>query len=243
VETLLVAAILFFASFGQGLAGFGTALLAMPLLCPLIGVKLAAPLMTLSTILMQIVMLIRYRTQVSLGEIWRLVVASMIGVAIGIFSLRHVDEKFILAALGVVLVAYSLYSILAPEMPRIVNPNWSFAFGFASGVLGGAYNTDGPPVIVYGSCRGWEPAAFKSNLQGFFMFNAVAIVLAHAVNGNLTPQVWSLFLYAAPPIVIGAILGLSVDKWLKPELFRKIVLAFLLIVGVKLILSSLITHQ
>ena len=45
-------------------------------------------------------------------------------------------------------------------------------FGFFAGILGGAYNTNGPPVVIYGSLRKWSPATFRATLQGYFFMAA-----------------------------------------------------------------------
>lgn len=90
-----------------------------------------------------------------------------------LFSSQKDFQSFITyivtAFLGVVIVAYALYALFNPTLPELAQRSWAYGFGFAGGVLSGAYNTSGPPVVIYGTCRCWQPAEFKSNLQGYFL--------------------------------------------------------------------------
>ena len=119
-------------------------------------------------------------------------------------------------------------------MPRLEKRGWAYLAGLFGGMLGGAYNTSGPPVIVYADCRRWSPDVFKGNLQGYFIIVGLAVAASHAINGNFTPQVWSLFFWTLPFLVVGIIAGLSLDRWLSPALFRRIVLMLLVLMGIRL---------
>jgi hypothetical protein len=133
-----------------------------------------------------------------------------------------------------VLVGYALYALAGLKLPAVRHQGWAFAAGAAAGLLGGAYNTDGPPVIIYGSCRQWPPPEFKSNLQGLFMVNNAVILASHAVIGNLTAPVWKNFLAALPAVAVGAAAGLSLDRFVNAALFRKIMLGLLVALGLRL---------
>ncbi len=137
--------------------------------------------------------------------------------------------------LGIVVTAYALYALTQLRLPEIQHPNWAYGFGLVGGILSGAYNTSGPPIVIYGSCRRWTPAEFKSNLQGYFMVNSVMVIFTHTLAHHYTSFVVESYLIALPGIAIGLILGISLDKYVNPILFRKIVLGLLIVVGLSLI--------
>lgn len=232
-----IAIIVFFAIFTQTLAGFGLALVSMPLLVLVIDIQVASPLVALIGIVAEIVLLARYRDNLQVQTIWRLAIASIVGVPIGVILLSQVDGDLILMVLGVVIAGYALYGLLNFRLPTIAHPRWAYGFGFMAGVLSGAYNTAGPPVIIYGNCRQWEPLTFKGNLQGFFMLNSCMLIGTHAVNGNFTNEVWKNFLIALPAIGIGIVVGSVMDRYLNPIWFRKGVLVLLVVLGIRLILG------
>lgn len=226
---------IFFAVFTQSLAGFGLGLVAMPLLSAMLGVRMAAPLVALVALTSTTTLLIRYRQSFNLRAVWRLWMSSLLGIPLGVSALRYVDEKVVLTLLGVVITIYALYALFKPALPEIKRPGWAYGFGFLGGLLSGAYNTSGPPVIIYGNCRRWRTAEFKSNLQGYFLLNSMIVTSTHALSHNVTSLVLKNYLLVLPVIGLGLCAGLSLDKYLNPVLFRKIVLGLLALLGIRLL--------
>jgi uncharacterized membrane protein YfcA len=108
-----------------------------------------------------------------------------------------------------------------------------------AGLLGGAYNTSGPPVIVYGDCRRWAPPEFKSNLQAFFAVADGLVVLGHVAAGNLTRVVLTHYALALPAILLGLWLGLRLERRVQPAAFRRLALLLLLVLGARLVAVGL----
>lgn len=230
-----VSLILFAAVFTQSVTGFGSALVAMSLLPHLVGIRIAAPFVALATLLMEILLITYYRHALRWRAIWRISLASFLGIPLGVFLLSHIDERILLTILGMLLIGYAIYGLLDQKIPQIKHQLWGYSAGFLAGILGGAYNTSGPPVIIYAHSQNWKPAEFKGNLQGFFLLVSAFVTISHGLSGNLTPAVWQYFLYSLPAIGIGMWIGLRLDKVIKPENFRSIVLCVLLLLGIRLI--------
>jgi hypothetical protein len=235
-ELLLIAVIVFFAILTQAVSGFGLALVAMPLFVQFLDPVEAASLVALMATTTQIIMLLRYRRALAIRGLWRLMLGSLVGIPIGVIALSQLDSAIILFALGVILVAYSLYSLVAPPLPVIKNPNWGYVFGFASGLLGGAYNTGGPPFVIYGTSQRWETQVFKANMQVLLMVNSVSVVIAHVLAGHYTEIVLRDYAIALPMIVLAALVGFWLDRYINEAIYRKIILVLLLIIGVRLLL-------
>ncbi len=60
--------------------------------------------------------------------------------------------------------------------------------------------------------------------------------MGHGLSGNLTPQVWRMYLLALPVLALGILTGGAVDRHLDPRLFRKMVLILLVVMGVRMML-------
>lgn len=233
---MLVTLIIFLAIFVQASTGFGLALVSMPLLVAVIGIQVAAPLVALIALVGEVAILFRYRQALTLRAVALATGAGLFGVPLGILFLRQVDERSVTLLLGTLLLAYAMYALLAPHLPRLAHPAWAVGLGFLGGLLNGAYNTGGPPIIVYGTCRRWEPAAFKSNLQGYFLVIGLVTLGAHAANGMFTPIVWRHVLYALPGAALGLLAGFSLGDRIDPARFRQAVFVLLAILGVRLLL-------
>lgn len=237
--SLLIIPIIFLSGLTYGLTGFGSALVAMPLLTPLLGVEVAAPMFALVALAAEFVSLLRYRRHLRFEAVWRLMLASLLALPIGVMLAQQLPEQAVLLLLGVVVGGYGLYNLLRLPLPHIVNPNLAFFFGFASGLLSGAYNTGGPPVVIYTTMARWEPTKFKSTLQGMFMVNSTVVISLHYVNQHITPLVVEGVLIALPVMLIGVWMGWRLDRRINPALFNRIVMALLVLVGLRLILSNL----
>jgi uncharacterized membrane protein YfcA len=228
--------VVFLGCFTQSLSGFGVALVTMALLPSLIGLRVATPLVALVGIVLEVMILIRYHASIKFKSILGLIVPSVVAIPLGVKYLRMLDERVALFILGLIVLTYALYALIGFRLPELRHPSWAMLFGFMGGLLSGAYNTSGPPVVVYGNCRKWSPEEFKSNLAGYFLINSVMTVSTHWLSGHFTADVWITFWWTLPALVIGFALGQSIDRWLNPELFRRIVLVMLVILGLRLML-------
>src|SRR5262249_9389076 len=139
MQFVYVAGILFLGIVSQTVIGFGVGVICMPLLLTILAPTTAAALVAIFTLPLQTIILWRYRHALRIRPVWRVFVGSLLGIPIGILIITRLDTQIILTALGVVLIAYSLYSLLNLRLPVIRRPAWGFGFGFASGFLSGAY--------------------------------------------------------------------------------------------------------
>jgi uncharacterized protein len=183
MELAAIVAILCLATLFHGTLGFGTGLVAMPLLTLVIGVQDATALVAFVIVGTTIVLLRRSWQRLDRRAAIQLVVSSVPGVPIGIFVLTNAPTDVIQRGLGVLLIAYALYSLLGPPLFEARRAAWAYGLGFASGVLGGAYNTNAPPVVVFGTLRRWPPDVFRATLQAYFVPLAIVVWLGHGVSG------------------------------------------------------------
>ena len=239
-QQLIVFIIIFLAVFTQSMAGFGFPLVAMALLPAILGIHVVTPLVALLIVTMEVFLLYRYWDAINFKTIFPIILIALVGIPIGILISSHLDDNLVMALLGVVLTGYAIYALLNEftdriRLPDMKDPIWAYVVGFFAGILGGAYNTAGPIVIIYGNCRRWSTAEFKGNMQAFFMVTSLVSVLGHAWNGGLTPEVWHYYLWAIPAMVAGLIAGVSMDKHISPQTFRRVVLLVLGVMGVNLV--------
>lgn len=234
---LWIPILIFAAALIQSLSGFGFALIVMPLAAIALGLKTAAPLVALVALVLNAVNLLRYRQDLSLPELLRLGLSSTIGVPIGIWVLITVDEALILRFMGLLLVLYAGYALARPAALHPCPSWWSYPAGVAAGCLGAAYNTPGPPVVVYGALRQWSKGEFRAVLHGIFFLNTVLVVTSHALASRITPDVLRSFGFAVPALLLGILLASRVDSRLNRERFRLLVTVLILVLGLSMLLG------
>jgi len=233
--SVLVVVILFVSVLISTVSGFGSSLIAMPLLTTIIGVREAAPLVVLIVLIQNTFMVVKYRRAFQLKDMALLCVGALAGIPFGVFALTRLNDKAILSALGVVLVIYALYDLFGKTFP-VISRGWAPTFGFAGGGLAGAYNTYGPPILIYGNCRNWSPEALKGNVQLFGLLNSVLVISLHVSSGHYTGDVMNMFWISLPAVAIASLTGFAFDKYMNRTVFRKIVCVLLLAAGMKLII-------
>jgi uncharacterized membrane protein YfcA len=237
MQIALIATIVFIAATQQVLSGFGFALVVMPLLTLLIGVQTAAPLVALAGLTLYAANVLRYRRAVDLRRLARLALGALLGVPVGVWALGALDERVVKGALGAVLVAYALYTLARPAGLRLRSSRWIYPAGFLAGCLGGAYNTPGPPVVVYGRLRDWPRDEFRAILQAFFLVNGALVTASHVALGNVTGEVLRLYAVAVPAMAAGLLVGTRIDRRVSPQRFGGLVATLILVLGASLVFS------
>jgi uncharacterized membrane protein YfcA len=235
---LPVAAALALSAFARGMLGFGNALIAMPLLALAVRVQIASPVVALANLTGILVILAKNWRSVDFQAAWRLILGSLIGIPIGLYFIKNANESLVHIILGVLLIAFGLYYLISPRLPYLRGEGTSYAFGLASGILGGAYNSNGPPIVIYGALRRWPPESFRATLQGVFLPTNLMIIAGHALAGLTTPTVLKLYGFSAPLMVGAALLGIRMGKHIPKGQFNRIVYGFLVVMGVLLIVRA-----
>jgi len=219
--------------------GFGDALIAMPLLAMVLGLKTATPLVALVSITIAIVMLFTTWRSLKVGSASRLIISTLVGIPVGIALLKGVDERIMQTLLACVILLFSGFNLSNLAVPKLKSERSSYLFGFVAGLLGGAYNTNGPPIVIFASMREWPPAEFRATLQGYFFVTGFMLLGAHALGGLWNERVFTLYGLSLPVIATSIFLGSRLHRKVSPERFRKAIHVLLLLVAAMLLFSAL----
>jgi uncharacterized membrane protein YfcA len=238
---ILALSILFMSTFIRASIGFGDAVLAMPLLAMVVGLQRATPVVAMCATTIAVTILILDWRKVHLQASLRLILASALGIPIGLMLLKRTPEEVLMIILGTVILGYGLYNLIRPQLPVLSDKlGIALLFGFVAGMLGGAFNTNGPPVVIYGKMRRWAPANFRATLQGYFVPVSSMILIGHGIAGLWTPPVFRLYLYALPVLFLAIFLGTKVNRALSPEKFDAALNWALVVMGISLIVKSIV---
>ena len=104
----------------------------------------------------------------------RLVVDKVGGRLIHRFALGSLDRDLMVRALGLTIVAISLWNLRAPNLQRGEAPLWDGVTGLVGGLLGGAFNTGGPAIVAHLYRRADPPQALKATNQLIFFTMGLA---------------------------------------------------------------------
>jgi uncharacterized membrane protein YfcA len=236
----LVIGIIFVAAFVRSALGFGEAVLGMPLLAMTVGLRTAAPLIAFIGPTISILILARHWRRVEFGPARRLIAATFLGIPVGIYGLARLPEAPLKLVLGIVILLYGIFGLAKPGT-RLVGEKKGLTWfvGWIAGVLGGAYNTNGPPIAAYGMLRGWSPDSFRATLQGYFLPTGLAVLAGHGLAGLWTATVLKFYAYAFPAVVGGVVLGGLLNKKLPHSTFTRLVYIGLAVMGTVMLIRTI----
>jgi uncharacterized membrane protein YfcA len=239
VHLLILLLIIFFSTLTRSTFGFGDALFAMPLLALFLDIKIITPLIALIAFFIAISILIKNWKKVEFKSAWRLILASLFGIPIGLWYLDDINENVIKLVLGVIVLIFSVYNLIQPNLHKLKGEKYSWIFGFIAGILGGAYNTNGPPIVIYSSLKKWNPQNFRATLQGYFFTTGIMVIAGHGIAGNFTNEVLNYFAYCVPVVILAVVFGARLNKKISVERFHKYIYIILIILGLVLIFNSI----
>jgi len=228
--------------FVNGLAGFGTGLVALGLWLHVIEPALAAPLVVICSVVAQLQSLFAVRRAMDWRRLWPFVAGGLAGVPLGVVALDQVPAETFRTALGGFLVIYAAGMLLSGRLPVIA---WGgraadAVVGFGGGILGGAAGLSGPLPTLWCGLKGWGKDAQRAVFQTFNLTVLTWALLGHAVHGVLTAEVGRLALICLPGTLIGVWLGMKTYGRVDDRQFRRIVLWLLLLSGGALVIARLI---
>ncbi len=203
----------------------------MPLLALVIPLTTATPLMAFVGPTLSVLLLFREWRHIDWAGTLALILSTIAGIPLGLFFLKRVDARIVNLVLAAVIVLFSLYGLFRPALARLKSARSAPAFGFVGGVLGAAYNTQAPPIVLYGALRGWPPEAFRASLQGYFLPTGLAILIGQGAAGLWTAAVLRAYLWSLPTLVLAAGLGRALCRRIPAQRFNRWVYGLLLLSG------------
>lgn len=208
----------------------------------MIPINVAVPLAVLISIFIAAVVVVQDRKQIQFHSAKWLILFAALGIPVGLVLLIYGNENLVQSILGILIILYALYSIFSKTGFYLKTDNkvWLFVCGFISGVLGGAYGLNGPPLVIYGNMRRWAAKDFRATLQAYFLPAGILGMMGFAYKGLWTWEVTKYFLICLPVIIPAIFLGRYFNHRLKDGAFLKYVYVGLICIGIMLLIRPYI---
>lgn len=225
------------AAFVQSLSGFGMALVAIAALPMVMAVREAIALITVFNLFVATMTLSMNWRGFRLRGAGGVILSFIIGIPLGYYFLQGLDERVVIRLLGGALVALALFEILMLRRGHFVLPQWmGGACGLAGGLLGGAFNTGGPPIVAYVYSQDWSKAQIVATLQIAFLGGGLLRTSLMGLEGEHSVRIWMIVAWALVPTMFSVWLGHRLLGRVSLHWLRFGVFAFLLSMGLKYLL-------
>lgn len=238
LQLLLCVLIIFFSYMVKGLSGFGSGLIAIPLLSFMFPLTLIVPVLSLLSYSGTIMQSVQLRKQVSWSDLWPLVPFTLIGVVVAAWLLVNIDANLLVTALAVFIMLYSIYSLL-PVQISSAGRIWALPAGCSGGMVGTLFGTGGPFYVIYLKMRKLEKGPFRATISMIFLIDGGARVSAYAITGLYTQQVLILLLVLFPVLFLGIYAGNHLHIRIDQKRFNQLISMLLLMSSVMLLYKSI----
>ncbi len=234
-------AIFLLAGFTQGVSGFGSALIAMPLLTSFLNIKTAVPLCVLNSLVITICLSLQLRRHINWKRIFPLLAGCLPGIVFGLLVLKHVPNIILQISLGLLIIFYAAYNLFGSAARKIkgkLSVGWAYAAGFCTGGISASLGAGGPPTIIYITMTGWTNDEIKAALSIFFLITSIFTALGQAVSGLTTTLILHDFMRSAPFTLLGVWAGVQLYNRINRQTYIRIMFWLLLVMGWVMLLTA-----
>ncbi|UCZ83669.1 sulfite exporter TauE/SafE family protein [Pseudomonas sp. L5B5] len=218
-----------------GIAGFGTALVAGPVLILFMPLSKIVPLLVLLDFIAAFGNLLPSRKNVARPELLRLLPCMALGCTLGVIFLLNLKSDVLLLLMGLFISAYAIYSLWVKVRPARLAPGWSVPMGIVGGLFGALFGSGGFLYAIYLNSRlPMESArATQSALISCSTVVRLSLFALAGVYADLPLLLLALCLL--PAMALGLWIGRGLTMKLSREAFIRLVTWLVLASGIALI--------
>ena len=220
------------------ITGFGSTLIAVPLLAHIFPLQFVIPLVALLDCIGSIRMGFRLRANVYRQEFLPLLPFMVVGMVGGVLLLVRLPADLLLGVLGFLVVVFGTsYAMKRGAVVRLAR--WTAApIGLAGGVASSAFGVGGPLYVFFLTARGATPDQIRATMPVIFIFTSLARIALFAAAGLFTPEVLIAAVLLLPVMIFGLYLGNRLHLDLPRDKVIRIIGALLVVSGFSLILRA-----
>ncbi|ANN69485.1 hypothetical protein BAU08_07610 [Bordetella bronchialis] len=223
-----------------GMTGFGSAIVAMPLLTQVMPLHRAVPVMLVCDMVCGLLLGATSRSNVHVGELRRIVPWMLAGMVAGLALLIYVPERPLLIVLGVGVLAYSLWRLRGGDGFRELRPTWAIPLGLGGGGFTAMFGTGGPLYTIYLAGRLEDRNALRATVSTLIMLTGFTRLVMFAVTGLLLqPAALALMVWLVPCGLIGVRLGSWLRHRIPPAYIFRLLWTVLIAGSISLLVKSI----
>lgn len=238
-QLIVVGVAVFFAAFMQIVAGFGFALLSVPLMTLAIEPKIAVVVSTLTGVFVTGWQAYRDRAEADRGLVRRMTIGAYIGMPLGLLVFITVDDNVLRLMLGIAVLIAAVMLALRVNLHH-AGPRLDYGSGLVSGVLATSLSTNGPPLVFALQARQLAAVEFRATISTVFAFSNIFGLSLFIASGKVTRDGLIAAAVTLPAMLVGQLLGFPIRKHVHGERLRWLVLLLLFGAAISAIVNALV---
>ncbi len=225
--------------FVLGTAGFGSALIIVPLLAWDWPLAFVVPLVLLIDVPAAVLHTGLNFRQVMWRELPPLLPSVLLGALLGIGLIHWTQAEFLLLLLGLYVIDVAWRGWKA--LPTVIRPqaHAMHVSGFAMGLVETMFGTAGPVVMSWLSQRLQDPFLIRATMpMSIIGLSSIALLMVGASGGLVQPALWTSVAWLLPMALTGVWLGHKLAQRMAAAVLRPFIYGFLGLSGLVLCARS-----
>lgn len=215
----------------RGIAGFGSGLIATPLLLLLLPLTIAVPLVVILDYAASAVQGVRDRRAIDWREIAHVLPTAIVGVVVAFWLFRLVDSEWLVKTLALFLIGVGIYQLRSDGNGQRVSALWALPAGGFGGLVGTLFGTGGPFYVAYLHGRQLDKVAFRATFSTIFLLDGANRIVSYALAGFLNERFFGILFWLAPMMALGIFVGRHLHADISQKTFRRGISVLLLLSG------------
>jgi len=246
IEYLSLVAI-FFSSMVYGIIGFGDALVLIPIIAPIIGVKNAIILVNIWGTFPALLNFVKYRKFLDRGYFFRFLSLGIPATILGTYLIINIRLDWIDLILGIFILSYSSIKLFQYYkyrdnliLEKEINTTSPIIFfgGFIYGLLTGLISAAGPINVALLERTGHYKENFIENFAAIGTMLSFSRIPFYFIANVFPMDLLLIFLLAFPIIFLGTKVGHKITPKIPLKMFQIIIFCFLLAISMRSIIIS-----
>jgi uncharacterized membrane protein YfcA len=240
------ALVIWFAYLVFGLTGYGSGLVAVPILAHFVPLQFAVPYILVLNVSASIAMLSKqdFRRQTNWRELLPLLPFGIAGMIAGTFLLLNLPQGWLLLGLGMYIFVIGVRNLLGIRGDHLISKLWAVPAGLLGGASGALFSASGPPYVIYLTHRLRDPAQLRSSLSALIMLESgLRLVIFLFAGLMLQESIIPALLLAFPLMWFGLYIGNRIHLGVSKHQLLKIIGMLLTASGFSLFFRSDVLYK
>lgn len=228
MDQIVLVLITFVAATVNGALGYGFSSITVPVALLFYTNRILNPALVLVELVINGYVLFINRRSIS-NIWWRvapILIGLVIGVAIGSYILSLVHPAWVKFVTYFILLPLILLQAAGIRKPIRAEKTIAIPFGIGIGTLYSVTTISGPPLALLFNNQGYAKQDFRAALGVIRVAESVVTGIAYAFLGLFSASSLEIIPYIVPSVILGIPLGTFLIRWIDPETFRRICMAF-----------------
>ena len=221
----------------RGVAGFGSGLVAIPLLALMFPLAIVVPVVGLLDYLAASGHGLKHRKRISWRSLVPLLPFTVVGIVSALYLFKTVDADLLRKALGVFILLFAIYSLMNTARSIQGSRLWAMPGGFFGGFISALFGTGGPFYVIYLRLMNLDKQVFRATAAAIFLIDGSGRIVGYFVSGFYSWQLLLVVLLAVPMMMLGLYMGEHIHTSLSQRDFQRGISLILIGSGVALLLQ------